>query len=127
MALRILTGIITVGPPRGEATIRFEPHGLASADSTATTVSELKAIGGSGRFTATPAKFVALRELGIQTFNVNAVFGLADNFSEALKVGDSITRDELRITWDAAADLSKPFIRVLPREISYMVIGNVPD
>lgn len=127
MALRILTGFLTMGPPRGEAIIRFNPHGLLSADSPTTSLGEISTIGGNGRFEAVPAKLVALRELRVNTRNVNALIGLADSFSTTCKVGDSIDRDQLKITWDAAVDVAKPFIRILPQEISYMVIGEVPD
>jgi hypothetical protein len=63
----------------------------------------------------------------IQTSNVNAVFGLADDFREQLTVDDEISVNQLKITWNAAVNLDKPFIRLLPHEISYMVVGIVAD
>ena len=126
MALRVLTGILAVSVPTGEAVIRFNPHNLLSADSPTTSLSGTTTIGPNVRFDAVPAKLVALRQLVIVTHNVNALVGLADDFRERLRVDDSIDRDQLRITWNAAVNLDRPFIRILPEEISYMVIGVVP-
>ena len=127
MALRILTGIIAIKVPTGRAIIGFNPHRLISADSTTTSLSETTTIGRNAQFEAVPAKLVALRQLGIQTFNVNAIVGLADDFSEHLRVNDEVNRDQLTISWNASVDVTKPFIRILAEEISYMVIGTVPD
>ena len=111
MALRILTGIVNItkdGPKSGVVRIGFNPHVRISGDAS---LAERKTIGPAGRFVAAPAKHVALRQI---TF-----FDL-DSDKNRFSVGDEIDRDVLRITWNGTgASFSE--------EISYLVIGEVPD
>ncbi|HUG38739.1 MAG TPA: hypothetical protein VML54_17405 [Candidatus Limnocylindrales bacterium] len=109
--MRILTGIVNItsdGPKSGTVRIRFNPHEKLDGD---VSVVERGTIGPAGRFVAVPAKHVALRQI---------TFIDLDSAKNRFSVGDEITRDRLRITWSGTgASFSE--------EISYLVIGEVPD
>ena len=124
MAVRVLSGIIVCGAPVSFVRIGFNPHQVLETDpnSSATTVSERRAIGPARDFVSTPAKHVALRQLVFQTRG-----GGGQSVHEELVVNDAISATELRVSWNAAVDLNTDFSQIVPVEISYMVIGEVPD
>src|SRR5262245_47784848 len=114
MALRILSGFVNIGnnpgPKNGRVAIRFSDHQLIDGDAT---IIERKTIGPEGRFIATPAKHVALRQI-----TLIGASGTMPNYT--FRLGDEITRDDLVITWNGSGP-------AFSEEVSYMVIGEVPD
>jgi len=124
MAIRILSGIIICGAPVSFVRIGFNPHQVLEVDpnSSATTVLERRAIGPARNFVSAPAKHVALRQLVFQTRG-----GGGQSVRQELVVNDTISATELRVSWNAAVNLNADFSRIIPVEISYMVIGDVPD
>lgn len=127
MAIRVLSGVIKCGAPVSFVRIGFNPHQVleVSPNSTATKVVERRRIGPNRDFTSTPAKHVALRELVFQRKHGAVNFG--EDIHQTLVVNDTISATELKVSWNAAVDLTSDFSRVLPVEISYMVIGEVDD
>jgi|GEM_PF-2964083 len=125
MAIRILSGIIVCGPPVSFVRIGFNPHQLIESDDSDNKLAQKKAIGPNRDFTKVPAKHVALRQLLFQRRHGALNFG--EDISQKLIVIDTISASELRVTWDASVDLSSDFSRIIPIEISYMVIGEVAD
>jgi hypothetical protein len=112
MALRVLSGFVNVkstGPKNGRVRIGFDPHEKISGDANPV---ERKTIGPSGRFKSVPAKIIALRQVSL--------IGLDPIPDYKLRLGDTITRDDLEITWSGKGP-------AFSEEISYMVIGEVPD
>ena len=112
MALRVLSGFVNVkstGPKSGRVRIGFDPHEKISGDANPI---ERKTIGPSGRFTSAPAKIIALRQVSL--------IGLDPMPDLKLRLGDTITRDDLEITWSGKGP-------AFSEEISYLVIGEVPD
>jgi len=112
MALRVLSGFVNVkstGPKSGRVRIGFDPHQKISGDANPV---ERKTIGPSGRFVSTPAKLIALRQVSL--------IGLDPMADYKLRLGDTITRDDLEITWSGKGP-------AFSEEISYLVIGEVPD
>jgi len=120
MALRILTGIVSVNvataPRNGSVTISFSPHALASGPAGATVI-ELSTIGPVGRFIRTPGKLVALRQV---RFLVTDTLISSDEIR--MMLNDTLDRDSLIITWDFRTNVPS-----MVEEISYLVIGEVPD
>jgi hypothetical protein len=116
MPLKILSGVIMLhdAPKTGEITISFDPHERVSG-STNADVKERKQIGSDGRFTAAPAKHVAVRQVA---FSVqDPPFGSVP-FTK-FRINDDISRDNLVVKWEG---VEIAFFE----EISYMVIGEVP-
>ncbi len=112
MALRVLSGFVNVkstGPKSGRVRIGFDPHQKISGDANPV---ERKTIGPSGRFVSTPAKLIALRQVSL--------VGVDPMADYKLRLGDTITRDDLEITWSGKGP-------AFSEEISYLVIGEVPD
>jgi hypothetical protein len=111
MPLRILTGIVAIGPrgPKsGNVRIQFNPHRRIDGDAN---VTERGTVGPAGRFAAVPAKHVALRQITLID---------TDAAINRFTVNDAITRDALRISWKGrGASFSE--------EISYLVVGEVPE
>jgi len=124
MALRTLSGVIVCGAPVSFVRIGFNPNQTIEVDpnSSATSVTERRAIGPARDFVGTPAKHVALRQLVFQTRG-----GGGTGIHEELVVNDVISATELRVSWNAAVNLNADFSRIVPVEISYMVVGEVPD
>lgn len=120
MAIRILTGVISCGPPVGFVRIGFNPHLRLQAGAGNTTVLEMSEIGPARDFAAIPAKHVALRQLAFQRV------GTASEHTDCV-VNDTISATELRVSWASSADISGPFARIVAAEISYMIVGEVPD
>jgi hypothetical protein len=116
VALRILTGIIDVkdAPKEGQVTVGFDPHEKVSGSDN-TKVTERKTIGGAGRFVATPAKFVALRQV---IFDVQDPPPFSAGGFTRFNINDTITRDNLVVDYKATR-------LAFVEEISYMVIGEV--
>jgi hypothetical protein len=112
MALRVLSGFVNVkstGPKNGRVRIGFDPHEKISGDANPV---ERKTIGPSGRFVSAPAKLIALRQISL--------IGLDPVPDYKFRLGDTITRDDLEITWSGKGP-------AFSEEISYLVIGEVPD
>jgi hypothetical protein len=112
MALRVLSGLVNVkssGPKNGRVRIGFDPHQKISGDASPV---ERRTIGPAGRFISIPAKIIALRQISL--------IGLDPMADYKLRLGDTITRDDLEITWSGKGP-------AFSEEISYMVIGEVPD
>jgi len=112
MALRILTGLVNVssgGPKTGNVTISFNPHQRSAGT---VGVVERTTIGPAGRFTAVPGKVVALRQIKL--------IGVDPMSDYSFRLNDSISRDALTIRWRATGP-------AFTEEISYMVVGVVPD
>jgi len=91
----------------------FDDHAIQH-DSDADVV-EKKTIGPAGNFIKVPAKIVSLRQIKVMTYVAVVVGGLSA--PAKYKIGDSINKQRLKITWSAG--LGKV------EEISYMVIGEV--
>jgi hypothetical protein len=115
MALRVLSGFVKIGdnpgPKNGRVAIRFSDHQLIDGDAT---IVERRTIGPEGRFVATPAKHVALRQITL------IGVGGASMPNYTFRLGDEITRDDLVITWNGSGP-------AFSEEVSYMVVGEVPD
>jgi len=112
MALRILTGLVNVssgGPKTGNVTISFNPHQRSAGT---VGVVERTTIGPAGRFIAVPGKVVALRQIKL--------IGVDPMSDYSFRLNDSISRDALTIRWRATGP-------AFTEEISYMVVGEVPD
>ena len=112
MALRVLSGFVNVkstGPKSGRVRIGFDPHEKIAGDANPI---ERRTIGPAGRFVSTPAKLIALRQI--------AAIGLTPMPTYKFRLGDTITRDDLEITWSGSGP-------AFSEEISYLVIGEVPD
>lgn len=125
MTLRILSGFIHRIAPIGSVTIGFNPHVITARDthSTVSKLSDQREIGPARDFTGIPTKIVALRHLKFdRKHGANPV----EDFAMELKVGDTVTATHLTVTWNAGGslDLTRDFTRILPIEISYMVIGE---
>jgi len=117
MPLRILTGIIDVkdAPKEGQITIGFDPHERVSGSDNAV-VTERRTIGPAGRFVATPAKFVAVRQV---VFDVSDPPPFTSGGFHKFIIDDTVTRDNLVVNYRG--------VRIaFFEEISYMVIGEVP-
>src|SRR5262245_21374181 len=120
MALRILSGFVNIGnnpgPKNGRVAIRFSDHQLIDGDAT---IIERRTIGPAGRFIATPAKHVALRQ--ITAFSGTSGGPLSEAMpTYTFKVDDEITRDDLVISWSGTGP-------AFSEDISYLVIGEVPE
>jgi hypothetical protein len=112
MALRILGGMVNItsdGPKNGRVAIGFNPHDLVDGDAA---LAERTTLGPAGRFTAVPLKMVALRQI-----TLIGTFPMGDY---RFRVNDEITRDDLVISWHGDGP-------AFSEEISYLVIGEVPD
>ena len=112
MAIRALSGVIfpgsaTVGDNR--VTINFTPHARTAGTAN---VGEMADTGPAANFTAVPCKSVSLRQIKI----VNKHFTDTADFI----INDTVDTTSLTVRWIAR---DEAFIG----EISYMVIGNVPD
>jgi hypothetical protein len=112
MALRILSGFVNItssGPKNGQVRIRFNPHERIDGDAP---VIEQRTIGPAGRYVSTPAKLIALRQITLLGFNP-----LPDS---TFRLGDTINRDQITITWNGSGP-------AFSEEVSYMIVGEVPD
>ncbi len=112
MATRVVSGIIFPGTALvgdNEVTISFNPHERTSGTAN---VSERREVGPDGGFTSTPCKAVSLRQIEVKgnPFQDDAGF----------IVDDDISPDTLTVRW---RHKKEGFIS----EITYMVIGEVPD
>lgn len=114
MALRILSGIVNAkrGTTTGSVRIGFNPHRRTRGDAP---VIKRRTIGPAGRFVRRPAKIVALRQINVPA----GPLSLLENWSRFI-VNDNVNRDRLVITWDREG-------LALVEEVSYLVIGEVPD
>lgn len=112
MALRILSGFVNItsaGPKNGQVRIRFNPHERIGGDAQ---VIERRTIGPAGRYGSEPAKLIALRQITLLGFDP-----MPDS---TFRLGDTINRDEITITWNGSGP-------AFSEEVSYMIIGEVPD
>ena len=122
MAMRVLSGVLVTreSPRGGAATIRFMPHALGRRSDGSSSVGELaKTIeqGPERRFNDKPCRMVALREIKAADETARGGFYARQH---AFRIDTTGTRDALTITWDVTGDTAI-------EEISYMVIGEVPD
>ena len=112
MTLKIMSGIVLPSKQNGHVKIMFDDHAIQhSSDGN---VVEKKTIGPAGNFIKVPAKIVSLRQIKVQVVTAPVVGGPSG--SVKYKIGDSINKERLKITWSAG--LGKI------QEISYMVIGE---
>lgn len=112
MAIRVLSGFVNIkstGPKSGRVRIGFDPHQKISGP---VNIAERKTIGPSGRFISAPAKIIGLRQI--------TLIGLDPMRDYKFRLGDTLTRDDLEITWSGSGP-------AFSEEVSYMVIGEVPD
>jgi len=112
MALRVLSGLVNIrstGPKNGSVRIGFNPHQRTQGT---VSVVERATIGPAGRFVATPAKIIALRQI-----RLIAASPMPDY---EFRLADEISRDSIRIRWNGVGP-------AFSEEVSYMVIGEVPD
>jgi hypothetical protein len=118
MALRILSGMIFIprcGTRSGSVTVGFLPFALTAASNNTFELRRQREIGPKERFRARPAFVVGARQFGI----VSIVGG---GGYYRMNIDDVTTRDSITIRWKARGDG-----RVDQEEISFMVIGEVPD
>ena len=114
MTLKIMSGIVLPSKRNGYVKVMFDDHSIQhSSDGN---VVEKKTIGPAGNFKKVPSKIVSLRQIKFQTTIAPVVGGTTP--VTKYKIGDSINKQRLKITW-SASELSKI------EEISYMVIGEV--
>ena len=114
MTLKIMSGIVSPLKQNGYVEIMFSDHS-ATHSSDVNTI-EKKTVGPSGNFIHVPTKIVSLRQIKVETVTAPVVGGPSSTVK--FKIGDSINKQRLRITWSAGGS-SKI------EEISYMVIGEV--
>lgn len=113
MTLKIMSGIVLPSKTSGYVKIMFDDHSIQhSSDGD---VVEKKTLGPDGNFKKVPTKMVALRQIEVLVTVAPVVGGPSS--TEKFKIGDSINKQRLKITWSAG--LGKI------QEISYMVIGEV--
>jgi len=108
-----MSGIVLPSKTSGYVKIMFDDHSIQH-DSDGKVV-EKKTLGPEGNFKKIPTKIVSLRQIKVQVVTAPAVGGPSDPVK--YKIGDSINKERLKITWSAG--LGKI------QEISYMVIGEV--
>ena len=112
MALRVLSGLLNIrstGPKSGSVRIGFNPHVRTQGT---IGVVERATIGPAGRFVAVPAKIIALRQI--------TALGLEPMPDYKFRLADTISRDSIRIRWSGVGP-------AFTEEVSYMIIGEVPD
>ena len=116
MAIRVLSGVlVTRDHASGTATIHFNDHRVTG---TLTRADKTQELGPSGRFEHAPCKVVAMREIKIRE---GESLDYRDVETDYLRIDDTvINRDRLEIEWLASGGS-----RI--EEISYMIIGEVPD
>ena len=108
-----MSGIVLPSKEKGYVKVMFDDHSIQhSSDGN---VVEKKTIGPAGNFKKVPAKIVSLRQIKVQSTVAPVVGG--PTAAVKYKIGDSINKQRLKITW--SYDLGKI------EEISYMVIGEV--
>jgi len=113
MTLKIMSGIVLPSKTKGYVKIMFDDHSIQHGSDG--NVVEKKTLGPEGNFKKVPTKIVSLRQIKVQVVTAPVVGGPSD--SVKYKIGDSINKERLKITWSAG--LGKI------QEISYMVIGEV--
>ncbi len=115
MATRALSGIlVTRDHPTGTATIHFSDH---SVTGTLDRAHKTRTIGPDGRFTSLPCKMVALREI---KFRESGEGRTGFPRSYGFNINDTrLDRDSLEIEWEG--------VNAIIEEISYLIIGEVPD
>ena len=117
MALRALSGIlVTRGHRSGSATIHFSDH---SVTGTLDRAEKTQEVGPSGRFLSVPCKIVSLREIWVYDRGGRTDFPDRPGF----EINDTtINRDYMEIEWRVTGSERSDL-----EEISYMIIGEVPD
>ena len=115
MATRVLSGIlVTRGHSEGNVTIQFSDHTVTG---TLDRAQKTQINGPAGRFRRVPCKMVALREI---SFRESGHGRTSFPRSYKFELNDTrITRDLMEIKWKAT--------NCNIEEISYLVIGEVPD
>jgi hypothetical protein len=112
MALRVLSGLVNIrssGPKSGSVRIGFNPHQRTQGT---VGVVERATVGPAGRFVAVPAKIIALRQI--------TLLGIGPMPDYKFRLADTISRDSIRIRWSGVGP-------AFSEEVSYMIIGEVPD
>ena len=113
MTLKIMSGIVLPSKRKGYVKVMFDDHSIQhSSDGN---VVEKKTLGPAGDFNKVPTKMVALRQIKFQTTSTPVAGGPTP--VTKYKIGDSINKQRLKITWSAGLGKIE--------EISYMVIGEV--
>jgi len=113
MTLKIMSGIVLPSKTSGYVKIMFDDHSIQH-DSDGNAI-EKKTLGPEGNFKKVPTKIVSLRQIKVQVVTSPVVGGPSG--SVKYKIGDSINKERLKITWSAGLGKIE--------EISYMVIGEV--
>lgn len=115
IAIRVLSGILdTRGHNEGSVRIDFNPHGITG---TLDRIGQKHEIGPSHRFTEKPCKITALRQIDVAISHPGGPHIRDIPEHERFKINSiDINRDYWEITWSGHIE-----------EISYMVVGNVPD
>jgi len=113
MALKIISGIVLPSTENGYVKIMFDDHSIQHGSDAS--VVEKKTIGPTGNFKKVPAKIVSLRQIEVMTTVAPVVGGPTSPVK--YKIGDSINKQRLKITWSYSLGKIE--------EISYMVIGEV--
>ena len=120
MPVKILSGLVFIphgGNQSGSVTITFDPFEISDSSNDEFELHKKTVIGSSGRFRSKPASIVAARQFGV-------LFGAPMwDIDFKGKINDRVTRDSIRISWNANA----PRGRVDQEEIPFLVIGTVPD
>ena len=113
MTLKIMSGIVLPSKQSGYVKVMFNDHTIQHGSDG--NVIEKKTIGPAGNFKRVPTKIVALRQIKVMT-TVQPVVG-GPTASVKYKIGDSVNKQQLKITWSAGLGKIE--------EISYMVIGEI--
>jgi len=108
-----MSGIVLPLKTSGYVKIMFDDHSIQhNSDGN---VLEKKTLGPKGNFKKVPTKIVSLRQIKVLVTVAPVVGGTSA--PAKYKIGDSINKQRLKITWSAGIGKIE--------EISYMVIGEV--
>jgi hypothetical protein len=117
MAIKILSGILVVRDQHeGRVVIDLDTNSIHDGTPDVT-VQKTKMVG-SGRYSDTPCKMVALREIDVSVVHPRGIHIRDEVEHNRLKIDDySIDERYMEIRWDGIGSIIE--------EISYMVIGEV--